>query len=114
MNYERFYKYATPEQIAQFHEYRNKAREAARIISEPVIYRPDPDVCGFIFAGSFQCGQLIMYEAQLFRAGRYDSMRGIVNGQKQDGRQGWYAWGNDMAAHMPGRILQAAYSAIGN
>lgn len=106
MDYGRFYKHATPQQIAAFHEYRNKACEAARIIAEPPIYRPCTDVCGFIFAGSFQCGKLITYQAQLFSTGRYDSMRGIVNGKKQDGRRGWYAWGDDMAAHMPGRISQ--------
>jgi hypothetical protein len=106
MDYARFYKYATQEQIDQFHEYRNKAAMAKRILSEPLIYRPDPDVCGFIFAGSYQLGELVTYETQLFRAGQYNSMRGIVNGEKKHKPLGWYGWGNDMAANMPSKILE--------
>ena len=104
-HYKYLYKHGTQEQIDRFHEARRRKNELARLMQEPPLYRPNPDMCGFIFAGSFQCGVFIEYQAELYRAGRYDSFRGVVNHNPLDGRRGWYAWGNDMASHMPGRII---------
>lgn len=98
-------RHATKEQLSHWGKMSQKVQEINRLMQEPLIYRPDNEFKGYIFAGSFQLEQPVIYELQLYRTDRHDSFRAILNGEKQAGRGGWHHYAQQMAEYMPCRIL---------
>ena len=99
-------RHATPAQLKRWGQKSQQVQMINRIMQEPPQYRPSNDFVGYIFVGSFQCGQPVEHQFQFYdTGGRYDSLSAVIDGVKQDKSAGWYHWGEIMAAKMPRRII---------
>lgn len=104
-NFKYLYKYGSKEQIERFHQSRRVAAEAARQMQEPEPFHIAPDFCGFILAVSYQCDEIVKYQAELYKAKRSDSFIGVINNKPVPGARGWYGWANHLAQAMPTRTI---------